>query len=120
MLWSNLFERRFFFFAYRHNFGTARGKFASLGQIEEARHNAGDLLETPFGTTGIFINARERLQKSLGIGVIRLREELFYRRLFDNLAGIHDHDLARDLSNDTKIVGNHDDSSAQFVLEIAH
>ena len=61
MLRSDLFERRFFFFTYGHNFGTARGKVTPLGEIEEARDNTGNLLETTFGTSGIFINAWERL-----------------------------------------------------------
>src|SRR6266571_7558234 len=117
MLWSDLFERRFFFFAYGHHFWTARGKFTPLGKIEEARHNAGNLLETTFGTSDIFINARERLQKSLGIWVIRLSKELFHRRLFHNLPSIHDHHLARDLSNDPKIMGDHDNRCDKLVLE---
>src|SRR5438067_8928995 len=112
MLRSDLFERWFLFFTHGHNFGTARGKFTPLRQIEKARHNAGNLLETTFGTSGIFVNAREGLQESLGIWMIRLSKELFYRRLFHHLPSIHDHHLARYLSNDPKNVGNHDDSCA--------
>src|SRR5215470_10043665 len=112
MLRSDLFERWLLFFAYGHKFGTARGKFTPLGEIEEARHNARNFLETTFGTPGIFINTRQRLQEPLRIRMIRLSKELFYRRLFHHLASIHDHHLARYLSNDAKIVGDHDNGCA--------
>ena len=59
MLRGDLLKRRLFFFAYGHHFWTARGKITPLGEIEEAGNNAWDLLETTFGTHGIFIDAWE-------------------------------------------------------------
>src|SRR4030095_16608003 len=52
--------------------------------------------------------------------MIRRSKELFDRCLFHNLPSIHDHHFARDLRNDPKIMGDHNNCRAQFVLETSH
>src|SRR5260370_6107331 len=84
--------------------GTARREAAARGHGADRRHLAGDGAEAD----GVAVDARDRAQQQLGIGMGRAGEELVHRRDLDDLAGIHDGDAVGDRVDGTEIVGDED------------
>ena len=70
------------------------------------RHAAGNGCESFARHCG---NARNRLQKRLGIGVLRIVEDGIHGRAFDDLAEVHDHHVVRCFSDHTEVVGDEHD-----------
>src|SRR5260221_1695808 len=84
--------------------GAARGEAAARRHGADRRYLAGDRAQP----RGIAIDARNRAQQQLGIGMSRPREELVDRRGLDDLAGIHDGDAVGDRGDDAEIMGDED------------
>ena len=66
------------------------------------------------GSAAHDLQARDRGQQAVGIGVERLPEQRVDIGLFDLLAGIHDDDPLRRLGDDAEIVGDQDDRGAEL------
>ena len=60
-------------------------------------------------------NAREQPGS---VGVTRVLEEISYRRLFDDLAGIHDGDTVGDACDHSKVVADEQDARVDTVLQL--
>src|SRR5580704_5460300 len=108
-------QRRRGFEAGRAGERATRRETAAWHRIEQAWHDAGDRLEAGFARSRP-VDARDRADQTLRIRVSRLSEELFDRRLLDDLAGIHHHDPLRRLGHDPHGVGDQNDRHAEARL----
>src|SRR6266568_3180568 len=84
--------------------GAARGEAAARRHGADRRHLTGDRAEA----AGVAIDARDRAQQELGIGMRRSGEKLIDRGDLDDLAGIHDSDAIGDRGDDAEIVSDED------------
>src|SRR3954453_22352702 len=72
---------------------------AAARRIDQDRDRAADRLQ-PYLVLAGEIDARDRADQSLGIGMAGIAEELVDRRLLHHLAGIHHDDALRGLGDD--------------------
>ena len=93
---------------------TARGEAAARGHRADRRNLAGNGGEV----ARVAIDARNRSQQQLGIGMGRAGEELVHRRDLDDLAGIHRGDAVGDRGDDAEVVGDEDHRHAVGRLEL--
>jgi hypothetical protein len=95
---------------------TAWCESASLRQVDEVRHVAGDdrqlVLHGPDDRDGADQAARVRVGRSA--------EEGRHVALLDDLAGIHDGHPVAHLGDHAEVVGDEDDRRAGLVPEVAH
>ena len=63
------------------------------------------------------IEARDRAQQRIGVGMPRRAEQLEHVRGLDDAAGIHHRDPVGDLGDHAEIVGDHHDRHAELALE---
>src|SRR5438128_2225014 len=64
------------------------------------------------------VDARDRAQEPLGVGVQGLLEQLPDRRLFDDLGAVHDGDALGRLGDDAHVMGDQHDRHAELRLEL--
>ena len=93
---------------------TARGEAATRGHRADRRNLAGDGGKA----ARIAIDARNRSQQELGVGMGRVGEDLVHRRDLDDLAGIHGGDAVGDRGDDAEVVGDEDHRHAVGRLEL--
>ncbi len=63
------------------------------------------------------VQARDRAQQRIGVGMPRRAEQLEHVRGLDDAAGIHHRDPVGDLGDHAEIVGDHHDRHAELALE---
>src|SRR5437867_6050701 len=108
---AHFFEDGVLVLADGHGVGATRLELAALGEVQEARHDAGDGLEPLLLRRGE-VDPWDGAQEPLGVGVERLLEELLDRRLLDDLSGAHDHDALGRLGDDAHVVSEREDGHA--------
>src|SRR4029453_15293796 len=54
------------------------------------------------------------------VRVERLGEDLLHRSLLDDLTGVHDHDLVRDVPSAGEVVGDVEERDLPLLLELEH
>ena len=64
------------------------------------------------------VDARDRADQALRVGMLRMREQLLDRRLFDHLAGIHHHDALRGFRHHAHRVGDQHHRHAEPRLHV--
>src|SRR5215469_9298035 len=99
-----------------YHFVAARMERASRRAIERMRQGARD-----YGQRGarLAIEARDRTQQRLGVGMLGRMKDVVYRTFFHDAAEIHHHNIVRHLCNDPEIMGDEDDRGVVLVLELA-
>ena len=104
----------------RHGIGAARSRAratvakAAAGRPVERR---GDRALDRDQPVLLAIEARDRAQQRIGVGVPRRAEQLEHVRGLDDAAGIHHRDPVGDLGDHAEIVGDHHDRHAELALE---
>ena len=64
------------------------------------------------------IETRQACHQGLGIGVVRTREKLVRRGLFDDTAQIHDDYAIRQVADDAKVMANEEVREAEFAAKL--
>ena len=90
----------------------------SLGRVDQLGHGARDLLEPHLVQRGR-VDARDRADQALGVGMARVREQRLDARLLDDLPGIHHDDALRHLGDDAHRVRDQHDRHAEALLQLA-
>ena len=96
---------------------TPGGEGAALGGIE---HVHGRTLDGDQPLIALGVHAGHGAQQAHGVGVAGLVEDVVYRPLLHDLAGIHDGDLVADLSHHAQVVGDEDNAHVSLLLELLH
>ena len=96
----------------------AGGEAAPYGWVDWARRIAleADALATPLGRR---VGRRHRRQQGPGIGMARVREQGHAVRLFDNLAQVHDRDLAAEVLHHSQVMGDEQVGQVEIALQVA-
>ena len=90
----------------------ARREAAAGRRVDQPWHDAGDGLQAGLAD-GRLVDARDRADQALGIGMARIGEQLPDRGFLHHLARIHHHDALRDLGDDAHGVGDQHDRHAE-------
>ena len=84
--------------------------------VEGMRQGAGDDGQ---GHAGLAVEARDRAQQGLGVGMLGRVEDVVDRALLHDAAEIHDDDVARHLRDHAEVVGDEDDGGVVLGLQVA-
>ena len=95
----------------------ARMEHAAGGRIERARQLALDDGARP-GALDDGIGDRRRRQQRLGVGVLRVGEQLVGGRVLDDAPEVHDGDLGRDVAHHGQIVGDEQVGQTELLLQV--
>ena len=82
----------------------------ALGEIARARNGAGHLVQT----TRTALDGQNGAQKTAGVLVDRVSEQLLGGRLLDNLTGVHNRDVIGDLGDQRQVTGDEDRGKAEL------
>ena len=94
----------------------ARGKGAAGRQGRQVGH----LARYRVNALRLPANARDAAQQSLGIGVLRIVDDLIHGAALDDPAGIHDGDAVAELGSKRQVVGDQDDAGAVVAVDAPH
>src|SRR5438105_662792 len=81
----------------------ALSESAAVRPTRRRRHGPWNHIEPVLVVTDVW----HRVHQSLGVRMMRPREQLTYRRLFDDLSRVHHNDTRCRLGDDTEVVGDH-------------
>ena len=101
--------------------GAARREHATIGQIAQRRHHAGNFPEPIRLALGLAPHEgkpRNRGHQPVRVGMLRPRKQLLDRRLLDLASGIHHDDALRHFRHHAEIVGDEDYRGAEPVLQV--
>ena len=117
MAGRHFLQRRHRLDADIHGVLAARREAAARRRVEQARHRAGNGLQ-PLLVRGGAVDARDRADQALRVGMARIAEQLLDRRLLDHLAGIHHHHALRGLGDHAHGMGDQHDRHAEPLLHL--
>ena len=86
----------------------------ALGEIARARNGAGHLVQA----ARTALDGQNGTQKTAGVLVNRVGEQLLGGCLLDNLTGVHNRDVMGDLGDQRQVVRNKDHGKAELGLKV--
>ncbi len=69
---------------------------------------------------GIHIEARDRAEQAVRVGMARPRIDLIYSSRLDDLSAIHDKHAVAHAGNNAEVVGDEDNAGAHRLLDALH
>ena len=107
-------QRRLLGQAPVHDVGAARVELAAARQVDQAGRLPGDRLEPADRRRAV----RDRLEQALGVGVVRLVEDVVLGRPLRGPARVHHHDVVGDVGDHAQVVGDHDERRVRLALQV--
>ena len=90
-------------------------EFAALRQVHRIRHQAGNGLEPPCR-----IHRGQGSEQTIGIWMLRRKENIPERARFHNFTGIHNGNLVANLGYNAKVMGNKDHCGMELFFKLCH
>ena len=91
----------------------ARREAVALGEVRGAGHAARHLMQT---LAVVRLDGENGAEQALRVLVARVGEELLGGSALNDLAGVHDGNLTRDLSDERQVVAHEDHGEAELLL----